>query len=62
MTHRHARRVARMSAFVAREMKLSEDKVLLIEYAAALHDIGKIGVADKILRKERPLEPKSGRR
>jgi len=56
MTHRHARRVARMSAFVAREMKLSEDQVLQIEYAAALHDIGKIGVTDGILFKEEALE------
>jgi diguanylate cyclase (GGDEF)-like protein len=55
MTHRHARRVARMSAFVAREMKLSDDQVLQIEYAAALHDIGKIGVADSILNKTEPL-------
>lgn len=57
MTHRHARRVARMSAFVAREMSLNEEQVLQIEYAAALHDIGKIGVADEILRKAEPLEP-----
>jgi len=57
MTHRHARRVARMSAFVARELKLTESQVLQIEYAAALHDIGKIGVADEILRKAEPLEP-----
>jgi diguanylate cyclase (GGDEF)-like protein len=57
MTHRHARRVARMSAFVAREMHLNEEQVLQIEYAAALHDIGKIGVADEILRKAEPLEP-----
>ncbi|HUF54606.1 MAG TPA: HD domain-containing phosphohydrolase [Dehalococcoidia bacterium] len=56
MTHRHARRVARMSAFVAREMKLTEDQVLQIEYAAALHDIGKIGVADSILNKAQPLD------
>ena len=57
MTHRHARRVSRMSAFVAREMKFSDDQVLEIEHAAALHDIGKIGVADSILRKTDPLEP-----
>jgi diguanylate cyclase (GGDEF)-like protein len=56
MTHRHARRVARMSAFVAREMQLSEEQVLQIEYAAALHDIGKIGVTDGILFKEAALE------
>ena len=56
MTHRHARRVARMAACIAREMKLSEDDVLEIEYAAALHDIGKIGVADGILRKAEALD------
>ena len=56
MTHRHARRVARMSAFVARELKLPDEQVLEIEYAAALHDIGKIGVADGILRKPAPLD------
>ena len=56
MTHRHARRVARMSAFMAREMKLTESEVLQIEYAAALHDIGKIGVADGILFKKEALE------
>ena len=56
MTHRHARRVARMSAFVARELKMSDADVLEIEYAAVLHDIGKIGVADSILRKEEPLD------
>ncbi|MFQ5471583.1 MAG: diguanylate cyclase, partial [Dehalococcoidia bacterium] len=61
MTHRHAQRVARMAAFVAREMKLSEHDVLEVEYAAALHDIGKIGVADGILRKAAPLSSEEWR-
>lgn len=61
MTHRHARRVARMAAFVAREMKLNEHDVLEVEYAAALHDIGKIGVADEILRKASPLNSEEWR-
>jgi diguanylate cyclase (GGDEF)-like protein len=56
MTHRHARRVARMAAGVAKEMGLGDQQVLEIEYAAALHDIGKIGVADSILRKAAPLD------
>jgi len=56
MTHRHARRVSHMAAGVAKEMGLSEQQVLEIEYAAALHDIGKIGVADSILRKAAPLD------
>ena len=56
MTHRHARRVARMAVAVAKEMGLDQQPVLEIEYAAALHDIGKIGVADSILRKAASLD------
>jgi diguanylate cyclase (GGDEF)-like protein/putative nucleotidyltransferase with HDIG domain len=56
MTHRHARRVARTAAAVARSMQLSPEDVSEIEYAAALHDIGKIGVADSILRKAASLD------
>jgi len=56
MTHRHARRVARMAVAVARDLALSDDEVLEIEFAAALHDIGKIGVTDNILRKAAPLD------
>jgi diguanylate cyclase (GGDEF)-like protein len=61
MTHRHARRAARMAAFLAREMQLSEHDILEVEYAAALHDIGKIGVADEILRKAEPLNSEEWR-
>lgn len=56
MTHRHARRVARMAAWMARQMGMPEEEVAQVEYAAALHDIGKIGVADEILRKSEPLD------
>ena len=61
MTHRHARRVARMAAAVAKEMRLGEQQVLEIEYAAALHDIGKIGVTDAILRKAAALDDEEWR-
>jgi len=56
MTHRHTRRVARTAAAVARAMGLPDAEVSKIEHAAALHDIGKIGVADSILRKAGPLD------
>jgi len=56
MTHRHARRVARMAVSIARELGLTQEEVVEIEFAAALHDIGKIGVADHILRKSAPLD------
>jgi response regulator RpfG family c-di-GMP phosphodiesterase len=45
-----------MAVAVARELNVSEDEVLEIEFAAALHDIGKIGVTDNILRKSAPLD------
>jgi len=37
-------------------MGLDQQQVLEIEYAAALHDIGKIGVTDSILRKAASLD------
>lgn len=61
MTHRHAQRVARVAACVARQMGLSEEQVLEVEHAAALHDIGKIGVADQILRKSGALDEEEWR-
>jgi HD-GYP domain-containing protein (c-di-GMP phosphodiesterase class II) len=45
-----------MAVAVARELNLTDDQVLEIEFAAALHDIGKIGVTDNILRKSSPLD------
>jgi putative nucleotidyltransferase with HDIG domain len=56
LTHRHCRRVARMAAAVARRMGLDEEEVRNIEHAAALHDIGKIGVPDSILLKRSSLD------
>jgi HD-GYP domain-containing protein (c-di-GMP phosphodiesterase class II) len=56
MTHHHGRRVARTAAAVARAMSVSGDTVLEIEYAASLHDIGMVGVADSILRKAGALD------
>lgn len=54
-TKGHTSRVARYATAIAREMKLSPDKLEEIELGAILHDIGKIGVADTILRKFTPL-------
>jgi len=47
----HSRRVARYTAAAARKLNLSEDLVERLEYAAWLHDIGKLAVPDRILRK-----------
>ncbi len=47
----HSERVARLSVAVAREMGLSEQDIETIRLGALLHDIGKIGVSDAVLRK-----------
>jgi putative two-component system response regulator len=56
-TGQHTRRVGRMTGLIAAELGLPADEVLLIERAAALHDLGKIGVPDAILLKPGRLEP-----
>ena len=47
----HTQRVGRLSGLLARQLGLDADTVELIERAAPLHDVGKIGVPDTILLK-----------
>jgi hypothetical protein len=47
----HSRRVADYAARLAREMDLTGAEVRQISSAALMHDIGKIGVSEEILRK-----------
>ena len=56
-TGQHIKRVGQMSAVLARNLGLQPEQVELIERAAPLHDVGKIGIPDHILRKEGPLTP-----
>jgi putative nucleotidyltransferase with HDIG domain len=56
-TRGHADRVSRIAGALAREMHLSEHDIEQIELAALLHDIGKIGVEDRILLKPERLDP-----
>ncbi|MCA9227689.1 MAG: HD domain-containing protein, partial [Planctomycetales bacterium] len=48
-TGRHVIRVGRYSGIIARKLGMDSTTVELIEHAAPLHDIGKIGVPDSIL-------------
>ena len=50
-TGKHTQRVAITSALIAQELHLDEEKVDIIQKAAPLHDVGKIGVSDAILLK-----------
>ena len=46
-----------MAALIAEMLGLSDDDVAMIRRAAALHDVGKIGIPDKILLAPRALSP-----
>ena len=50
-TEGHSRRVEYYAEAIARRMGLTQSKVEGIKVAALLHDIGKIGIEDAILRK-----------
>lgn len=54
-TKGHSQRVALYSRELARRLKLDEDEQERIFYIALLHDIGKIGVTDAILKKTAQL-------
>ena len=51
----HNRRMGMFAPTLARAMGLSEEYVESLAFAAPLHDIGKIGILDKILLKPGPL-------
>lgn len=55
-TRGHADRVSRIAGAIAREFGIPERQIEQIELAGMLHDIGKIGVEDKILMKPQRLE------
>ncbi|MGB2696026.1 MAG: HD domain-containing phosphohydrolase [Dehalococcoidia bacterium] len=57
-TQGHSERVSRLTVSVAREMGLSKEKLVDVERGALLHDIGKIGVSDDVLRKPEALTEK----
>lgn len=54
-TEGHARRVVRYMELIAEELGLPEDMYPTLRRGALLHDIGKIGVPDHVLRKPGPL-------
>jgi putative two-component system response regulator len=54
-TGEHSYRVGKLAALLAQEFGCDEDTCYMIELAARLHDIGKIGVPDAILLKTEKL-------
>ena len=56
-TGHHVIRVGKYASVIARNLGFEPEHIELLEQAAQLHDIGKIGVPDAILLKEGKLEP-----
>lgn len=55
-THGHSERVARLTVALAREMGVPKERLVDMERGALLHDVGKIGVPDAVLRKRAELD------
>lgn len=51
----HTKRVAIFADMIGREMDLSFNDLQELQMSSVLHDIGKIGIEDKILKKDSPL-------
>ena len=56
-THGHSARVSAYAVSIARRLGLHEPDVERIRYSGLLHDIGKVGLDDRILRKPGALSP-----
>ncbi|HET9171464.1 MAG TPA: HD-GYP domain-containing protein [Actinospica sp.] len=55
-TRGHSERVARISEMIADELRLPPERVEVLRYAATLHDVGKLGVPTRLLRKTGRLD------
>ncbi len=51
ITSGHSKRVAEVAYKIGKRMDFSEDELYKLRFAAIIHDIGKIGIADDVLNK-----------
>jgi HD-GYP domain-containing protein (c-di-GMP phosphodiesterase class II) len=56
-TRGHSDRVTRYSVLIAGELGLRQEEIEKIRISAQLHDVGKIGIEDRILKKPGALTP-----
>jgi diguanylate cyclase (GGDEF)-like protein/putative nucleotidyltransferase with HDIG domain len=56
-TAQHSHTVGRYAEQMARELGFDEEHVERVRLAGVLHDIGKIGISDRVLSKPGPLDP-----
>lgn len=57
VTAGHSERVAKLSACIGKVLGLTGIELKVLNYAATLHDVGKIGVRDAVLRKPGAFTP-----
>ncbi len=55
-TGNHSRKVTAVAVRLARKLNCSQKEEQVIRWAAMLHDIGKVGIRDEILKKKSTLE------
>ncbi|MGW4272118.1 HD-GYP domain-containing protein [Streptomyces seoulensis] len=60
-TRGHSERVGQASVLIARELGLADERVETLRFAGILHDVGKLGVPTRLLRKDGPLTPEERR-
>ncbi|WCH94176.1 HD-GYP domain-containing protein [Streptomyces moderatus] len=60
-TRGHSERVGRATMMIARELGLGDERVEVLRFAGILHDVGKLGVPTRLLRKNGPLTPEERR-
>ena len=53
----HTERVVSLAVSLGEELGLGQDDLLFLQWGAYVHDLGKIGVPDAVLRKPGPLSP-----
>ncbi|MFO0944973.1 MAG: HD domain-containing protein [Planctomycetota bacterium] len=56
-TARHCQRVSQYSTLLAKQLGLGENEIWIAEVGALLHDIGKMGLPDRVLQKRSTLDP-----
>ncbi|GFH37654.1 HD-GYP domain-containing protein [Streptomyces pacificus] len=57
----HSERVGRASVLIARELGMDGERLEVLRIAGILHDVGKLGVPTRVLRKDGPLTPEERR-
>ncbi|MGW0998274.1 HD-GYP domain-containing protein [Streptomyces sp. NPDC002523] len=60
-TRGHSERVGQASVMIGRELGMDDERVEVLRFAGILHDVGKLGVPTRLLRKDGPLTPEERR-